>query len=233
MHQLCRNLNAMLRRCAVRPAAGGGCSRRFATHATLIVGMLVFLFPFLWMVSTSFKTDEELPETRLLPSVPRFQDHSPYVKPVPEPTKPIDVEDVDWDRVVPKLLARTKKAVTDAQSAGAAHPLDATVDAEQLNEAASRKLLDSVSAKLNRTLWTGDSDAFDKAFDACSRPRPRRRALDDSIARFELANVQLRTLDTQIFTLTPGKRNASGVPRRLRSGEDRGVCEWRADAIPV
>lgn len=207
----------------------------FATHAALIVGMLVFLFPFLWMVSTSFKTDEELPETRLFPSVPRFQDHSPYVKPVPEPTKPIDVDDDDWNRQLPKLLERTSKVVTDAQATGAAHPLDQTVDLDQLKSVAARDLLDSVSAKLNRTLWTGDSVAFDKAFDDLLTPDAAKLALDDSIARFELANVQLRTLDTQIVTLTPGDQMSKAFrvvsgPAKIVACANGALVRYKFDA---
>src|SRR4051794_36612749 len=49
---------------------------RFAglwTHLLLLNGAILFLFPFAWMILTSFKTDEELSAGNWWPSIPHFR----------------------------------------------------------------------------------------------------------------------------------------------------------------
>lgn len=187
-----------------------------ATHSVLIAGVAIFLFPFLWMLSTSLKTDEELPAAAVLPSIPTFQARSPYIKDIPRPGKPIDVPDDEWDRLLPALLERAEAAVASAHAAGAIKPVGDTVDAEPLQKAAARFLVDSVAVKMNRALWTGPRDAFDAAFNALLTPEAATAALDGSVARIEWTGVQLRTLDTEIHVLTPGPQMAGAL--RVVSG---------------
>jgi len=53
---------------------------RVAIYLTLIVGSLIFSFPFVWMASSSMKVDRELftPELRVLPQQPLPRAQSPY-----------------------------------------------------------------------------------------------------------------------------------------------------------
>src|SRR5689334_10346463 len=60
-------------------------------HALLLMSVWLFLFPFFWMLSTSVKTDDELTESRLLPTFPRFRASSPYVRDPVTPQRPADV----------------------------------------------------------------------------------------------------------------------------------------------
>ena len=68
-------------------------TRRFLTyfartgwaHLLLLTGAAIFLFPFFWMVLTSFKTDEEIAEGGWLPAIPSYRESSPY------PRRPIEV----------------------------------------------------------------------------------------------------------------------------------------------
>ena len=60
----------------------------FFTHLTLLCGAGIFLFPFLWMVGMSLKTDEEATSTRLFPEIPVFRGQSPYVTDAPDLPRP-------------------------------------------------------------------------------------------------------------------------------------------------
>ena len=54
---------------------------RLAVHGALVLGCLLFSFPFLWLLSTSFKYDEEIfvYPPKWVPSAPGVRTHSPYV----------------------------------------------------------------------------------------------------------------------------------------------------------
>src|SRR4051812_40723556 len=60
-------------------------------HLVLLTGVAIFVFPFIWLVATSLKTDEELTDLGWMPSIPHFVPRSPYVLPQPEVVKPMEV----------------------------------------------------------------------------------------------------------------------------------------------
>lgn len=64
-------------------------------HLILLTGLGIFIFPFLWMVFTSMKTDDELTSPDWMPAIPSFKSHSPYVLGAPELIKPIGVSEAD------------------------------------------------------------------------------------------------------------------------------------------
>src|SRR3954468_611059 len=49
-------------------------------HLLLLSGIAIFLFPFVYMVATSLKTDEELTGTDWFPTLPQFEPASPRVR---------------------------------------------------------------------------------------------------------------------------------------------------------
>ena len=55
--------------------------RQFVIHAILLFGCAVFAFPFVWLLSTSAKTNEELGvfPPRWIPAVPWYAEKSPFV----------------------------------------------------------------------------------------------------------------------------------------------------------
>jgi len=55
-----------------------GLMGRLWLHFTLVCFAVIFLFPFVWMLLTSAKTDEELAAGRWLPAMPVFRAQSPY-----------------------------------------------------------------------------------------------------------------------------------------------------------
>src|SRR5688500_2828902 len=70
-------------------------------HLLLLTGALLFLFPFVWMILTSFKTDEEIAEGGWWPAVPAYRASSPYPRRAIEVHKPANVSEDAWDAWLP------------------------------------------------------------------------------------------------------------------------------------
>ncbi|MBC8108966.1 MAG: hypothetical protein H7Z14_20440, partial [Anaerolineae bacterium] len=81
-------------------------------HVLMLTFAMMFLFPFLWMIGTSLKTDEELTEGHTLPQWPSFRESSPYARSVPTIVKPADLSDEKWATILPKLQAVARQRVT-------------------------------------------------------------------------------------------------------------------------
>ena len=202
---------------------------RLALHAILLVGGVVFLLPFAWMVLTSVKTDEELSGS-WQPAVPTFRAASPYVREAEQPSKPMDVPAADWEAALPHLRASADAAVADAT----AGPADLDLSAEQRaawRESAAVSLVDALSAKLNKAVWD-DPAAAASAFAALLTPADASAALDAALSRLELRGVQVRTLDARTSEVG-GEWNIVAGDARLLSDATLAYRFESPDAAPV
>src|SRR5947207_6432077 len=93
-------------------------------HLILLCGVGIFMFPFVWMVGTSMKTDDEVTDQKWMPSIPRFVPRSPFVLAGPDVVKPTPVEPAVWERIHDRLLNITRDAVGKELTA---HPIGADV----------------------------------------------------------------------------------------------------------
>jgi multiple sugar transport system permease protein len=168
-------------------------------HVILVPGVVLFLVPFLWMLSTSLKTDEELVEARVLPALPTFRATSPYVRDVAAPEQPPDVPPGRWHAMLPMLLSIAKAAVAQAQHESVYAASAAHINRERHHEAAAQVVVNTLLAKLNKALWRGPEQTLVSAFEALLTPVVAREALDRVLARLELWAVQLRTLSADIY----------------------------------
>ena len=79
-------------------------------YATLVAGAMLFAFPFLWMVGTSFKVNREMAadRLRLMPAPPRPQARTPYIdgRQFAAPNRPDGVPPAVWDEALPRLRAQ-------------------------------------------------------------------------------------------------------------------------------
>ena len=85
--------------------------RRFtALHATLIIGSIIFSFPFYWLVSTSFKNNREIftAPPKWVPALPYNVKESPYAagREYLRPLRPNSISSANW-----KIVAREMPAV--------------------------------------------------------------------------------------------------------------------------
>ncbi|HTL28161.1 MAG TPA: ABC transporter permease subunit [Tepidisphaeraceae bacterium] len=174
-------------------------------HLILLVGVGIFIFPFVWMVATSLKTDEELTDPSWWPEVPTFRAQSPYVLPTPALVKPMEVAQATWDERSPKLLEETRKAV----SAEIARQKIDFVDATEYREAASAAVVNQLAARLNIKLWDGAEPALLDAYRALLTPDIVQSGLQSRLARFEVLGLLLRSLDAHIYTVADSNQIAT------------------------
>jgi multiple sugar transport system permease protein len=167
-------------------------------HLILLTGVGIFLFPLIWMAATSMKTDEELTNGRWLPSTPRFVARSPYVRPAPEPARPIGLEKATFETFVP-MLSRVTRAAIDAATK------DPTITDEH-RDAAAAVLLNRMAARIPAKLWTaGDEAALRDTYAAMLTPEAIREALADRLARLEIRGLLFRTLDASVTKICDPK----------------------------
>jgi multiple sugar transport system permease protein len=174
-------------------------------HLTLLTGIAIFLFPFVYMIATSFKTDEELTDTSWFPAVPHFESTSPRVRARPAVMRPTEAPAEVWEKVLPQLLQVTRKAVDAAPlPAGAS-----AVDAEAYRASATEFIVARIVPRLNLDLWTGEPAKIIEAYQAALQPDLITSALDDRLARLEIRGLQARSMDSHIYNLSPGGEVAS------------------------
>lgn len=135
---------------------------RFATsHAVLILLSVLFSLPFLWMLSTSIKADDEIIHDPMvwIPELPNRVTDSPYLdteshpprwrRPVPFP------EDQDWDDFVATLRTAIKnKALRTFE--GPEWPLPKDRIEPALFTRAEKDIVDSLWTSVNTRLPEGD-----------------------------------------------------------------------------
>jgi ABC-type glycerol-3-phosphate transport system permease component len=211
-------------------------------HLMLLSGMGIFLFPFLWMFSTSLKTDDELPQAKVLPTIPAFRPVSPYIREIERPEKPGDVPTSRWDAMLPTLTQITEAKLKQVQQQypGASWSAN-TVDAEAHRRMAARWLVDRLVSKMNLKLWQGaDTDLlsqYNRLLDAPGQADIN-AALSQSLATLEMLSVQIRSLSTHIFTegqQIKGTWSVQSGPARLveTAGARRVEYDFSGAATPV
>ena len=168
-------------------------ARRGWAHLLLLTGAAIFLFPFFWMLLTSFKTDEEIAEGGFWPAWPAYRQSSPYARGEIEPDKPANVTEEAWEARLPVLRERTVGAVRALASNTKASPLSL--------EAVSSVLVDRLAPRLPADAWGWSDGELGDAWAALLTDENITAAIEDRTARLELLALQLRTLDASIVNL--------------------------------
>src|SRR4051794_9295648 len=86
-------------------------ARKGWIHVLLLTAIAICLYPFIWMLMTSIKTDEELSEASMAPAIPSFQEESPYVRPEVKIERPEDAPIQAFAVALPALVDLTRSAV--------------------------------------------------------------------------------------------------------------------------
>ncbi|MFA9478109.1 ABC transporter permease subunit [Phycisphaerales bacterium AB-hyl4] len=134
-------------------------SRLLATGA-LVIGSLLFSFPFVWMLSTSFKYPEEIfvYPPRWVPVIPEPVRQSPYItlEELSPMVRPEALAVSRWDEMEPELRAllwrHAEPRITAQQMEG--------VEAAMLREAVVTGLWTSVTAGLPTATWEGEAESI-------------------------------------------------------------------------
>ncbi len=131
--------------------------RAAVTHGALLVGCIVFSFPFIWLVMTSFKYDEEVMvyPPKWIPSVPGCIEQSPYLtaEDYQAVERPRELTAERWAQVWPKLeeaiWLKGREVLGDERAAG--------FDDAILRRTLIRGLWDAGSKGVPREAWS-DTD---------------------------------------------------------------------------
>ncbi len=133
-------------------------ARRFVLHAALVLGCLLFSFPFVWLLSTSFKYDEEIfvYPPKWLPSAPGARMHSPYVN--SEEQLPAEVR-ARWavvrQHLEPALWERGCALLGNERMAG--------LEPAQVRPVLGEALFAAAARRVARGDWQREGDRFDAA----------------------------------------------------------------------
>ncbi|MFH1566545.1 MAG: ABC transporter permease subunit [Gemmatimonadota bacterium] len=130
--------------------------RRLATHAALVLGCVVFAFPFAWLVTTSFKYNEEILvyPPRWVPGLPSPVRSSPYVtlESVAPAARPPAVDGARWARLRPRLEAALWTRALELDGPRLA---DSPVPADELRPAVTHALLALAVEGVPPAVWRG------------------------------------------------------------------------------
>ncbi|MCY2954355.1 MAG: ABC transporter permease subunit [Planctomycetota bacterium] len=195
------------------------------THLLLLAGVGIFLFPFLWMLSTSLKTDEEVTNSKILPEIPTFRPTSPYVPDIALPQRLLDIPPNKWDALLPQLLTLAGRKIAATQSPTTQPATIASFENRKSkignphSSSSARLLVSRTIAKLNRNLWLGPDASLLDSFQSFLTPEAIASALSDSLARLDLLKLQLRTLDASVFNLADSPQIARDFKIESGPGE--------------
>jgi len=132
-------------------------AKRVLIHAVLLVGCVVFAMPFLWLVGTSAKQNDELAvfPPRWVPRIPWHSDRSPFIdgEMYGEAAPPIHLDPAAWQLVQPAvedaLWARARETLTPARLAD----IESMADHEQFRTQIVRALWLQVMEVVPERIW--------------------------------------------------------------------------------
>jgi multiple sugar transport system permease protein len=166
-------------------------------HVLLITGVAGCLYPIVWMFMTSIKTDEELGQSEMAPSLPTFRSQSPYVRGEIEVTKPDDVDPSRFASLLPRLRDMSKAAVLSNLPGD----VPDAIDPKKWASSAASALLSRALAQMPKQVFDESADIAARRFGELLTPEASKLALADQLSRLELSALTLRTLDGRLLKL--------------------------------
>jgi len=129
---------------------------KLVTHGALVIGCLVFSFPFVWLVGTSFKYDEEIfvYPPKWLPSAPADVARSPYAtaelyQPVaPPPSLEAGRWDALWPQIEEALWDKGQALLGDRPTGG--------INTDELRRTLTHGLWADASGGVAKEAWSGE-----------------------------------------------------------------------------
>lgn len=214
-----------------------GIAKYWIAHVTLIVMAAVFVFPFVWMIGMSLKTDEEATSTTTFPEVPTFREASPFVRRTAAVDRPPLASAGRWASVYPMLLADAEHVL-----ASAALPIGTPSDqADALRKAAAIEIVRQQIGRMDESLW--ESNASDEtlrtAFAEGLNAQSEQAALQDRLGRLDLGGILVRTLTGHVAPVAVKGALwtvVSGNAKLIRTASGEQIVQYRfenSSAEPV
>jgi ABC-type glycerol-3-phosphate transport system permease component len=175
-------------------------ARKGWVHVLLLTGVVVCVYPLVWMFLTTVKTDEELGGDDALPAIPAFRDSSPYVRDEVAVQRLDDVDGARFSSLLPTLRGLATSAVIARLPARAPD----SVDSDRWALSAASVLLYRTIRQMPRQVWDESPEAVAGAYRELLTPDAITAAISDQLARLELSGLTLRALDGRQFALGAG-----------------------------
>ena len=200
------------------PAAVAG---RVITHGALLTGCVMFAFPFVWLVSTSFKYDEEIfvYPPRWIPAIPADVPSSPYVTAemlAELPPEGSGWSQPRWDAAWPQLVAHLwqQQGQRIRQL-----PQVATLPLASLRQTVVHGLVTHAARSLPEDSWRSNDEALFRALTS---------RVDDEL--FDTVwDAVFRAVAVQEPTVQTVQRSDMTLP----AGPGRHVDRWQIAAGPA
>jgi multiple sugar transport system permease protein len=197
-------------------------ARKGWVHVLLLTAVAGCIYPLAWMFLTSVETDEELGGGDPMPAIPVFRDHSPYVRLGGDVSRPDDVDPLRFSAMLPGLRRLTESVALSALPS----PMPPGVERESWVTSAAATLLRRTFARMPRQAWSADDAALTGQYRALLTDDAVAAAVSDQLSRFELAGLDLGTLDGRAFKVAAG-----GDPTAWRVESGPGVLARSGDAL--
>ncbi|HMJ54682.1 MAG TPA: ABC transporter permease subunit [Polyangiaceae bacterium] len=169
-------------------------------HVLLLTGVAICVYPFVWMLLMSIKTDEELAENKAQSSLPSFRESSPYVRERANIERPEDVSAAQWSSLEGPLWELTLSVVGPSLPSQMPPSVDRVVWASS----AASVLMSRNLPRMPRQIWTEDWPAMAEHYRQFLTPELVDTAISDQLARVELSALTLHALDGRQFKLVGG-----------------------------
>ena len=169
-------------------------------HVLLLTGVAICVYPFVWMLLMSIKSEEELAESKVSSSLPSFREHSPYVRERTRIDRPEDVSAEQWSSLEGPLWELTLSVVR------ASLPLQMPPAVDRLvwASSAASMLMSRNLPRMPRQIWKEASPAIVEHYRQFLIPEIVAAAISDQLARVELSALTLHALDGRQFKLAGG-----------------------------
>ena len=193
----------------VEPKGIRGLSRRLTLYGLLIGGSILFSIPFVWLLLSSFKTNEEqfLDPPRWLPRTPSAAVASPYVArdEFPDIERPAPCPRSRWEELRPVLVEATRKAIADAKLPGGTGvpPVSPTgrgpvpPPADALNDEMIDGAFSAAARGVSDQAWFESPETLLKAWAKQLTPNLIRSCRDKAYKRFLVGPVRAKSFEQQ------------------------------------
>ena len=162
-------------------------------HLILLSGVCLFMFPFVWMVGMSMKTDDEAAGSDILPAIPTFRADSPSVRPPIVPLQPPEVPKTRWKTVLPQLVKQTRDRLPTTLPTGTD---PATENA--LRDAAAQELTAKTIERLPEKYWKLNDAGLLAGFTSQLIPTDVADALNNQLARMKFLQLAVHSLSSHV-----------------------------------
>jgi multiple sugar transport system permease protein len=169
-------------------------------YVLLLTGVAICVYPFVWMLLMSIKTEEELAESEVSSSLPSFREHSPYVRQRASIERPEDVSAAQWSELEGPLWELTLSVIR----ASLLSPMPPSVDRTAWVSSAASMLIGRILPRMPRAIWKEDPSAIADHYRQFLSPELVAACISDQLARVELSALTLHALDGRQFKLAGG-----------------------------